>query len=401
MSGSQISGGPGARLARAGRLGALAFLASLVSLVAMEAVLRLVPLPVGAGAVSRRFTQNLPGLASEVVYERNEFGFRSLSMQSKEKPADTLRVLCIGASTTDQATQSTEDTWCALVERELREPLRAAGVTLETAGHGRPGLRAWQLLALARGGLLDFEPDLVVTLMGINDLAWNGGPGYRYHDLETARAPFELAGEGLFAGCRPALQLCRRLDRVEGSLRHLMRLLSGRAVEWHCQELPALRERYRGYPAVETPVRDPDPIVEFDGAMEALLAHLAAAGVDAVVLGQPVLWSADMEAEEEQALWFEVRTPEGPVRPPGAWLAREMARYNERQAASARRLGMAYVDLDRMIPKDLDHFFDDCHYTDRGSARVAQAIAPVIRERLEARLRARPEGGAPPPREDR
>jgi hypothetical protein len=64
------------------------------------------------------------------------------------------------------------------------------------------------------------------------------------------------------------------------------------------------------------------------------------------------------------------------VRASTAWLAREMARYNEVQARVAQRHGARYFDL--RIPQTLDMFFDDAHYTDRGSAAVADAVYPSV-----------------------
>ena len=76
--------------------------------------------------------------------------------------------------------------------------------------------------------------------------------------------------------------------------------------------------------------------------MEALLRFLREKGIDAVVLGQPVLWKEEMTSEEVGALWFSVSTGEGPVRPSGAWLLREMGRYNALQE-SIRAFGCVQV----------------------------------------------------------
>ena len=92
----------------------------------------------------------------------------------------------------------------------------------------------------------------------------------------------------------------------------------------------------------------------------------------ALVLGQPVLWEAEMTADERARLWFPIFTPAGPVRPSGAWLAGEMQRFNRAQQHQAEALGATYFDLDGRIPKTLEFFFDDCHYTDAGSRRLAE-----------------------------
>jgi len=42
------------------------------------------------------------------------------------------------------------------------------------------------------------------------------------------------------------------------------------------------------------------------------------------------------------------------------------------------------VDLNGRIPKSLQYFFDDCHFTDLGSARVAEELFPLVKERVDA-----------------
>lgn len=54
-----------------------------------------------------------------------------------------------------------------------------------------------------------------------------------------------------------------------------------------------------------------------------------------------------------------------------------MRATNDMQRELAARAHVAFVDLDPLIPKDLDHFFDDCHFTDRGSTTVAEALLPT------------------------
>jgi hypothetical protein len=130
-------------------------------------------------------------------------------------------------------------------------------------------------------------------------------------------------------------------------------------------------------------VRDPDPIDEFSHAMDALLGVLKEMQVAVIVLGQPVLWKDSMSAKEVDSLWFSVDTPDGKVRASGSWLEREMQRYNRVQEQLALHHGATYIDLDTQIPKTLEYYFDDCHFTDLGSIKAASAIFPVVIAQIE------------------
>ena len=117
-----------------------------------------------------------------------------------------------------------------------------------------------------------------------------------------------------------------------------------------------------------------------------VLELVNARGIDAVVLGQPVLWKENMSDDERAALWFFIETSEGRVRPSGQWLAKEMSRFNLAQKIIAERFSARFLDLDALIPKDLDHYFDDCHFTDLGSRRVAEGVLPEVAAAIEIRL---------------
>jgi lysophospholipase L1-like esterase len=358
-----------------------------VSLLLAETFLWIV-FPVSLGDRSRWVRrQSLPGLREEVVYERNEFGFRSLSMHTDRKPQGVMRVFCLGASTTDQPTQSIEDTWCAQLETNLnRRPDEEWRV--ETASFGRGGWTAVDILAFATDTLSRFEPDVVILLLGINDLTWHGGASYRYSSLDSSlrvAAPRRLATpapSGVRGLCLSVSQLCRRAAIMKRAMaaRH-----SEVTLEWHSDNLPALQRSYQGNPFVDIPTRPNDPFGEFRDAVDSLVAYTTGLGIATIVLGQPVLWSDSMSVEELNRLWFPLSTPEGPVRPSGRWLEEEATRYNNAQQEIARRHGSTYVDLDSWVPKTLEYFFDDCHFTDAGSRLLSTLLTPIVAAEVERR----------------
>lgn len=326
-------------------------------------------------------SQTLPGLSPEIVYGREIAGFRSLNMRAKEKGDRTIRIIAIGASTTDQSTQNTSQIWASILGRHLQDHLSLFNFDIEVAAWGRPGKKVFDRAAFCTSTLIDFSPDVVITLEGVNDLAFHGGPNYTYNrshkltELEQNRQRKKVVHELIHVS-----QIARRVKLIVDERRQRRAIASGKAVEWHSEYLPALRAEYRTLPYRHTLVRDPDPIVEFKDGLGELLDCLRAINARGIVLGQPVLWKPQMSEEEHGVLWFGVATPDGPVRTSSAWLSREMARYNEVQARVAAEYGMMYVDLDSLVPKDLDIYFDDCHFTDKGSRTIASQLLPFVVE---------------------
>ncbi|MDH3772492.1 MAG: hypothetical protein OET79_16090, partial [Nitrospirota bacterium] len=249
---------------------------------------------------------------------------------------------------------------------------------LQTVVFGRGGMRASDNVIWIKKMFDKVEPDIVITLLGINDLAWNGGKGYKYQSV-TELFQKENKDTVKKKYCREYSQICRRVVRIKRALKEKEKLKTGATVEWHSANLPNLRKKYQNYPYVQNPIRNPDPIHEFRDAVSWLIKYFRKNEVSVILLGQPVLWKESFLPSEFKRLWFPINTPNGRVRPSGAWLKREMAKYNSVQEELAHSIdGVIYLGLDDKIPKSLDYYFDDCHYTDLGSRAVADHILPVL-----------------------
>ena len=63
--------------------------------------------------------------------------------------------------------------------------------------------------------------------------------------------------------------------------------------------------------------------------------------------------------------------------PPGELLV-------EQVLVDALALGAAYVPLDEALAPTTENFFDDCHFTDLGSDRLAEAIFPTVLKEVQS-----------------
>lgn len=340
--------------------------------------------PIPIDTVERVVTQELPGLKSTIVYKSRKYGLRSLSTIDDDKPNNSIRILCLGASTTNQSTQETQDTWCGILETQLLERYKPLDVTIQTMAFGIGGIRASDDAFWVKEIFDKIEPDIVITLLGINDLVLNGGRNYEPRNIEEIFSEKHQNSEGIIESlCKEYSQICRRVIQVVRNLRIIEKMKEGEVVEWHSSNLPYLRKKYQNLPYVEAPIRNPDPINEFRQVMTWMITFFKERKARVILLGQPVLWKDSFEPDERNSLWLPINTPEGPVRPAGAWLKREMTRYNLVQQSLASQLSTSYIDLDDEIPKTLDYYFDDCHFTDLGSRAVADNILPVLSSTID------------------
>ena len=332
----------------------------------------------------RKVSQNLRGLKSEIIYQIDRDGLRSLQPVAVVKPKNQIRILCLGASTTEQTTQETADTWCGILGEELKGRFPEYADRLQTIAFGVSGHRALDNAFWLNEHIDRISPDFVITLLGVNDLVWNGGAGYQYQGLE---AGFAQRSDSVKRMCKTYSQLCRRLIGIKQLIDTQLALEDGRVVEWHSDNMPKLQARFRSYPKAEVISRNPDPFNEFRDASHWIANHLKKRNIKHIMLGQPVLWQAAMSDEIVEKLWFSVNTTNGPVRASGRWLQQEMARYNSTQRTIALDNGAHYIDLDSLIPKTLDYYFDDCHFTDEGSRRVSMSILPSLTNLMQRALK--------------
>lgn len=365
-----------------GRLFIYAIFLIFTTLFGLEVLLRLV-FPAPSLAYAQKFRQDIPGLKNEFVYDRNAWGLRSLGMKTLEKPASTLRVIVLGASTTDQATQNTADTWSGILEKKMTQSFASKNLRVEVAAYGRGGDTIYDTLCWAKDNLPQLNPDLVIVLQAINDMAWNGGEGYHFDSKNPPRCSGFMT-----RFLRHHSDVFRWVIHLKNQIRVKKALAQGGAVEWHSQNLPEIRRKFSALPLRALLTRDPDPYVEFAQGMKELAQQLVDWKITTLFLSQPSVWHENMTEDESSRLWFSINTPQGPVRLAPALMAREMQRYNERVLWLPQEFPEAsihFFGLAATLPRTADIFFDDCHLTDAGSQAVAGAILPEVNRILSKR----------------
>jgi hypothetical protein len=63
-------------------------------------------------------------------------------------------------------------------------------------------------------------------------------------------------------------------------------------------------------------------------------------------------------------------------------LARAMAIYNGALLGACREKGVECVDAAALIPRDTSMFYDDVHFTEAGSAKLAAVLTSYFRSRV-------------------
>ena len=131
------------------------------------------PLPSGNSA---RWTwkQDIAGVKEQIVFEKYH-DLRGLSWTEEsplQKPPGTIRILVVGGSTSESPQQEPKDAWWGMVERRLQQQPEFAGKPVQILAFGQGGFEVSDVVAWLKFELPELNPDLLVTLVGVNDMAF-------------------------------------------------------------------------------------------------------------------------------------------------------------------------------------------------------------------------------------
>ncbi len=128
--------------------------------------------------------QKIRGLDAQILHTKNSMGFRG-----PELPKDpaTLKIFCVGGSTTECFYLSDGKDWPAL----LMKKMQANGQNVWINNAGLDGHSTFGHIKLLRDHILKYKPDYVLFLIGCNDVAADGLNKFEGYHLNNKKRFFE------------------------------------------------------------------------------------------------------------------------------------------------------------------------------------------------------------------
>lgn len=286
------------------------------------------------------------------VHGASRLSFNSLGIRGREMPSDrsVRRILCVGGSTTLCYYLDDSEAWPAVLEQRLH----AAGQPCWVGNLGQNAYSTRHHVVFTRHSALLPEVDDVVFLVGFNDFmkALMGGP----------------LGGG--AGIRPLWLGSPLLTAVQNAYQ-ARRARNLFTVEDEFAGVYEARRHLRQSSKVIATLPDLTVHLEaYAGNLRAMVAQVRAAGARPILACNPAKWRTDGKDDDE--LWFG-HTDGGAVLGVAA-LRTGLDRFAQATRELAAAADVPYVDLSSLDGDDAV-FFDDCHFTEEGARRVADAVA--------------------------
>ncbi|MBE7560628.1 SGNH/GDSL hydrolase family protein [bacterium] len=317
----------------------------------------------------------VPGVSGIAHFTTNKWGLRGSEFNDQQD----YRILAVGGSTTECLYLDDTEAWPHLVEAGLNEWGKLGRVWVGNAG--RSGLCTREHVAY-----MTYLPpqyprlDAAIFLVGANDLAkfLLQGRAFdpNFSDTPHGREVTLYRGFSVFPGNS-------RLEFFEATgYGRLWRRLSDR---WSRRSHGGLvlddvgqcyiDARQRRAAAVKyATLPDLEPaLAAYAEELSRIIALCRKQAIRPVFMTQPVLWGEGLSPEDEALLWFG-DVMGSPNFYSSAALGEGMARFNHQLLEVCRQHGVECIDLVPLLPRDTSVFYDDMHFNEAGSRRVAGIV---------------------------
>lgn len=266
---------------------------------------------------------------------------------------NNFNIFCLGGSTTE-FTDSHGKGWPERVETILNQTLGRNDIRVYNLG--KQWYTTQHSLIYYETSLRHNAPDAILIMHTINDLLNNADFSY------FSRGPFR-PDYGNFDG--PIY----RLVRPQGFFTFMGWMIKSM---WYHESRDTIRTNT--FPG----------LVSFRQNLNTLFDLAEIDQVPLVLMTQPNLYKDHLSPEEREVLYMLRFEAIGPEKQWDVSTAFEgMKQYRQAVLDIARKRHLSQIDLDQQIPKTLEYFKDDVHYTDTAFDRVAGIIAAALIDQLD------------------
>ena len=345
---------------------------------------------------------DIPGFKKDVRLIFGDDLVRYVDWTGGEKPAGTVRVLCIGGLATQAMLQSASDTWWG----QLHARLKQQGLKVEMASRGfdRAGILE---IAVAMGPVIErLKPDVIILNTGFDDVIVHPAD-YEYDKDKLSKVPARMKPSAVKDFLTRVSQIVRfkrwwskdsenkklqnelgRKDVYKKFLEEKRTMVNGDRDK--LKEVPGL-PRHEG---ILRMAGSNDPLPEYLDGLKAFADIAAKNGASLILTGEASLQDSVMNLTQEESLlaYIALSKPEAngnipAARPNPAWVMREMERFAEKAKEFAAGNKLPWFDLNGKVAKTTDNFFSDVMLTDAGAAEAGALLAPVVEPVVRAKVK--------------
>ncbi|MEK7674079.1 MAG: SGNH/GDSL hydrolase family protein [Patescibacteria group bacterium] len=315
----------------------------------------------------------LPGLDPQISFTTDSLGFRTTKqVDYGNKPENTIRVIAIGGSAAESFYIDDQKTWPSLLGGYLDKYLENQR-SVEVINAGRSGEYANQHLAKMKD-YLKFSPNIYVVLLGFNDMTAYFQNLYRNNIMGAKE--FVSSFDKFYDSSIKRVRSARIYRLFSLSYRILFQQKSFPTIDTHGQVVQSLRDLVKSAQIIDLPAESLKADTGFRGTVADIAAFCNKEKIQCILMTQPTIYFDKMPADLEGLIGFAPKL--SGFKFSTGQLAKIMEAYNDVLLESAENSYVHVIDLAKNLPKDQSVFYDDVHFNNLGSEKVAKKLFEFI-----------------------
>lgn len=298
----------------------------------------------------------------------NNLGFRGHDV-SPPKPKGTLRVFCMGSSETFGLYEDKDKEWPSQLSSHLEGNFQVmnSSVTGQFLDRYEPYIERY---------VLKWEPDIII--LHLNFYSYSTG----IDKSRTLKKNTEEGKESItFKQASAALissvfENVRLTPKIKQTIKKLLpRKIFMKYETWQMQkEVTQLERKLTRQPSDYI---DPENLKVFRKDLKDLITYLQDKGIKVVLSSYPSLMT-EQNINTYPHVFLDARR--FCIKLSFKGMMDAAAKFNDEIKSVAEECGAFYVDIDSALPKNMDYFGDNIHYTNQGAKVIAAKVAESIKK---------------------
>lgn len=308
----------------------------------------------------------LPGVRNESIFTTSSIHARSREIL----PNDSIKIIALGGSTTECLYLDQNETWTALLEKKLN----LDSFHFWVGNFGKSGLSI--IHNIEQLNILPINKkyiSIVIVLVGNNDLMT-----FLKHGLDHYREGINYENEFYFNSATYLL-----LKKTN----NLISVITKKDMDLIQDSRGEIYKKWREYRQsadliYNLPFDLSDALLIYKQRIKKLITLCKNANLSLLLVSQPVLYTAQLDDYSSSLVWaggkgeFQKGKAEGYFSIES--LEKGINQFNRVLIETAMEENVYFLDAASQLPKDTSVFYDDCHFNEAGSEKLAQLIYDKI-----------------------
>ncbi|MEM3074544.1 MAG: SGNH/GDSL hydrolase family protein [Candidatus Pacearchaeota archaeon] len=313
-----------------------------------------------------------PGIYNNSVASSNMYGYRGTPIDKNSREKE-YRILAIGGSTTIDLLLDDKETWTHLLEKNLN--VSNDGRKVVVINVGKAGYKSYEHLIYLKVYYEQFNPDLVIILMGVNDVG-----SYLFSKKEGGYLKIPETKKLFFSSPYNS-----KREKLTQSFETIKIKLNKYPFQKELNEYYKDLLKFGIIKEYKLPPEIGPGLNNYENNIQNIINFSEEENIKLILMTQPTIFKENYSEREINFIGF-YRNKDGKGYEFHIFKY-FMDEYNKKlleKCNESKNKDLIYCfNLDERIPKNLDYFYDGVHFNENGAKKVADEISNFIKINLD------------------